>query len=286
MSKHKLKALIVLTALIMAICSFPLSANAASSYSSVKAVKSGSSIDLNKDGKKDKITYTIKNQKYPSNSKLTLKVNKASYTLKTQYTIDKVYYGDVSSKDKYIELFVLVLEECGSARYYIFRYNGKKIVKSSSTLSCIYDYGVSDYKANQPYYCPLKLNKNGGAKVLYEDFMLKGNFYYDRYYKLASGFKFQDSTPKNTTIASDFSCKAKSSFKMYKSKSRSSGTISVSKGAKITGIKTDLNHWVQIKTSTGKTGWLYDKGHDANWNYYFLPSNLKVDKVFAFPAWG
>lgn len=280
----KKKFLAMVFAVIMMIPLLGVSpAQAASSYKAITKLKSGTSVDLYKDGKKEKITYQFNK----AHTKVTFTINGKKFAFKTKEdyeNIDAVYYGDINKKDKYVEIFVRGYGP-GDTIWYVLRYDKKSLQRATMQT---YDYYAKKYRKSR-YFSAFdatrpRLDGKGNVKILTDGDVLYGCFTYYAKYKLDSKAFQVKETKQSMVSCGDFLVgEARKSFKAYKKQSTSSRTFTVSKYDRVKIVKASPGAgWIQIKTMSGQTGYLYRNARGDIYPGKIDPYGL----IKNLPAWG
>ncbi len=194
MKKMRLMSLLLVAMLICSV--LPSIAVAASnSYKKPTKIKSGYSVDLNGDKKKEKITISsVRLNSHPMyGTKVTVKVGNKS--IPTKFYDAKIYVGDINKKDKYKEVFIISnggdMECC-----YVYRYNGSSLKRinasytdlgkkysnrsyincySNKAIRLFGDGRISLYSPNQSRYVEYKLNGSKLNEVYVKPKLLKSS---------------------------------------------------------------------------------------------------------------
>ena len=270
MKKRFVAFLLVVSLVLSVFAVAPVSA--ASSFKNVKSFKSGAKIDLYKGGKKETVKYgNYKNDSdtYGIKNSMVITVNSKRFKLTCPglYEFGKVYYGDINKKDKYIELFVRMSDDFSGEYCMILRYKGGKLYKCSIQS---YNYEEKKYEKNsQRVYTNMgwglpKVDGKGAVTLAQTDSALGGCFVYRSRYTLdKSSFKLKEKPVSYVVCGKSMTGPAERTFKAYSSKSFKASKFTVKKGQTVRILRVYKNHWIYIKTQSGKTGWLFRPLDDA-----------------------
>ena len=289
--KKRLIALLLAISLVLSV--FAVSpVSAASSFKNVTFLKSGSSVDLDKNGQSDTIEYGNYNNDsdtYGVKNSMVLTVNGKNFKLTCpglyKFSEGEVYYGDIRTKDKYVELFVRMYDDFSGNYCLILRYKGGKLYKCSTQS---YDYEVKKYNSAQRYVWTdwgrgrPKTDGKGTVTLAQTGGALGGCFVYRAKYTLSTtGFKLKEKPLSYVKCNSSMTGTARRTFKAYTKKSTKASKLTVKKGQKVRILKVYMNGWICIKTKSGKTGWLFRPTYDAA----AYPNKFDV-QLKGLPAWG
>lgn len=288
--------LVLFLTLVLTMSLFPIFPKAAASKPMAeKELKAGVTYeyDLNGNGKKDAIRYTVKQASIPSidsdyGCRLTLFINgKKSYSKTVDSALNaRLSICDLNSKDGYLDLILYFTSDSACLDYMGFlRYSGSKITTIKSIISnktnqfgqaLIYRVsGISNIKSdgNFSIVADTPCSLNGiGSYLCRVPFQSKGN-------KITA---VSSNTYSITSHSRKYNYKAAKTIPAYKkANSSSKKAFSIKKGGTVNLLKvkvsnSDKDNWAYIKTKAGKTGWIH------------LPESYDYDNPLfqQTPAWG
>lgn len=289
-------------ALFLLICTavlLPTGVQAAKKGTKWKAGKTYK-VDLN-GGKKESVKYVLEEIE-DEQQQFKLYVNKKkvySLTIPNQGRVAKVYLADLKTSDKYREIVVNYDGSFSSWGFFVLRYGkNKKITEYISQDEAGFltsdrvrvDGGSKVFKGNGTFYTeadtPFTNDSFGNYYARVPAKLSGGKIRFTKAssYKLLKVKEYVDGVfMENYYITSK-------PMKLYKKDSLSASARTKKNGLRFTPLKivlagsvqvsedgysyTKHNLFVQVKTKSGETGWLY------------FPGNTKEDYLMRIPLWG
>jgi len=190
------------------------------------------SIDINGDGKEEKISYQTDGTNY------TLEINGAKLSSTGQNIFDDFAIVDINKSDKFKE--IMVSESGGSADFssYYYFYDGNKIISMGSTG------GTFDQE----------INIDGTGKVVaIGGFAILQTWFYPHPFVLSAQHILQKVTQE--TYTTDYTVFVKKSITIYDNKVSQDKKTTLNEGQSIKLIGTDGKEWCLVETSSGAKGW-------------------------------
>ena len=190
-------------------------------------------IDLNGDGKKDKINLNC----LPGEYEYSLTVNNSKINGSGDNLDGIMYIADINTKDKYKEIAITESGPSDDSKTYFYYYNGSSIIYMGKVQGNNYS---------------LKINGSGKFITKTRGAILQTWFYSDEY-KLSATHKLSHITEKyrkmNTIVT------VKKPLKLQKSPTDSSPLMTLKTGQKVLLTDTDNKKWCAVETAEGQKGW-------------------------------
>ncbi len=196
------------------------------------------SIDLNGDGKKDKINLSCN----PGDYEFKLAINTSSISGRGDNLDGVMYLADINNRDNIKEIALTESGPSNDSKTYFYYYDGSKIVYMGSVQGDNYS---------------LKLNGSGRFITKTRGSILQTWFYSDEY-KLSSSHQLShitESYRKMNTIVT-----VKKQLTLQKSQTDPAAAVTLNAGEKVLLSDTDDVKWCSIETADGKKGWFSTTG--------------------------
>lgn len=233
-------------------------------------------VDLDKDGKKESVSYMANKASNGEEDVTSFKINDTEYKDRLygqlgfwmdNPNLERYYIADIDVADNLKEIAILDEGPSGDPQTYFLQYNGNEIkyigsiAGFPSDAECKFDgKGTVISKGRlsilQTWWAPMKwaLDKDGNLKYVHED------MYYP--------YDGDDSGSRQALLKDLY---------VYKKPDLKAEQIKVGAGNKVTFTSTDNEHWVCLKSEDGTEGWFYMESVQ-----YILQKGKQVESTSIF----